>query len=154
MKYILLALSIFSILTACTDDTKVCDLDARTETRARFRRVVNQVERDTTMPGVTLYAIGREDDSLYKAVSTSGMQFPFDRTADSSRYHFQTDDGRPADTLTFRYRRQPHFVSAGCGFATYFTIDTAFSTNHVVTSVVVDNSQVTTANEQNITIYF
>lgn len=154
MKYILLAISIFTILTACDDDTKVCDTDVRTELRLRFIYVKDQRERDTTMPKVTLYALGRVNDSIYRKAGISSMQFPLDRTVDSSRFYFQTDTARIADTLIFRYQRQPHFVSAGCGFATYFALDTVISTNNVVKSVTINNKQVTTANEQNITLNF
>lgn len=155
MRYILLMIGVMITgLIACDDDTKVCDVDVRTELRANFRYVLNNVEKDTTMPGVTLYAFGKEDDSIYARTSTKGLQFSLDRSADSSRFYFQTDSGRVADTLIFRYSRQPSFVSAGCGFATYFTLDTVLHTSNVVQSIQIRNNNVTTGNETHITLHF
>ncbi|GEP94587.1 DUF6452 family protein [Chitinophaga cymbidii] len=154
MRYALLMICALTCLAACDDDTKVCDVDVRTELRANFRYVLNNVEKDTTMPKVTLYAFGKEDDSIYAKNPTSGIQFSLDRTADSSRFYFQTDSTRIADTLIFRYRRQPHFVSAGCGFATYFTLDTIIHTTNVLQSIQVRNHNVTTGNETNLTFHF
>ncbi len=157
MKYYLLLIAVFTAgLIACDDDTKVCDLDTRTEARAIFRYLNpnnNNVEEDTIFPRVTLFALGK--DSIYKKRSgLSGMQFQLDRNTDSARYYFQTDSARVADTLTFRYTRQPHFISAGCGVVMYFNIDTVFSTTHVVQSVSITSKQVTEENENTIILHF
>ena len=102
---------------------------------------------------MALYTLGKES-SYRKQTVLNGLQFTLDRTADSSRYYFQTDSTRIADTLTFRYHRQPHFISAGCGVVMYFNLDTVFSTNNVVTGVQVNKSQVTTGNETHIILLF
>ncbi|RPD39092.1 DUF6452 family protein [Chitinophaga barathri] len=156
MKYFLLIACFVTVLMACDDDTKVCDLDTRTEARARFRWQDpnnNNVEEDTTMPKVTLFALNK--DSIYKKqTGLSGMQFQLDRLTDSSKFYFQTDSTRIADTITFFYTRQPHFISAGCGVVMYFNIDTVYSTQHVIKSLVISSKQVTEENENTIILHF
>jgi hypothetical protein len=156
MKYLLLIACFITALTACDDDTKVCDLDTRTQVRARFRYPNpnnDNIEEDTAFAKLTLFALNK--DSIYKKVpGLSGMQFQLDRQADSSRYYFQTDSARIADTITFRYQRQPHFISAGCGVVMYFNIDTVLSTTHVIKSIAITSKQVTEENENTIILHF
>lgn len=155
MKYLLLIACLLAGLVACDDDTKVCDVDTRTELRARFKyfRDSTDMERDTTFRKVTLYAFGR--DTIYRQQSgLGGMQFSLDRTADSSRFYFQTDSTAVADTLVFHYRRQPHFVSAGCGIVMYYNLDTVATTQNVLKRVQINQSAITTGNETHITLHF
>ncbi len=157
MKYFLLIACFLTALTACDDDTKVCDLDTRTQVRARFRYPNpnnNNIEEDTVLPKVTLRGLDMDSMFYKKQTGLSGMQFQLDRLADSSRFYFQTDSTRIADTITFRYTRQPHFISAGCGVVMYFNIDTVFSTPNVVKSIAITNRQVTEENENTIILHF
>ena len=155
MKYFLLCTLLLAGLVACDDDTKVCDVDTRTELRASFVyfRNANDPQRDTIFPKLTFGALNK--DSIYRRQSgLRGIQFQLDRTADSARYFLQTDSTAVIDTITFRYRRQPHFVSAGCGVVMYFNLDTVFSTQKVIRSVTINQRAITTANEKNVTLHF
>lgn len=155
MKYFLLCTLLLAGLMACDDDTKVCDVDTRTELRAAFVyfRNVNDPQRDTTFPKLTFGAVNK--DSIYRRQpGLRGIQFQLDRTADSARYFLQTDSTAVIDTITFRYRRQPHFVSAGCGVVMYFNLDTVFSTQKLIRSITINQRAITTANEKNVTLHF
>lgn len=154
MKYILLIACILTLFIACSDDTKVCDVDVRTEVRARFRqKLPGEQEKDITLPKVTLFAFNK--DSIYrKQTGLGGVQFSLDRTADSSRFYFQTDSTATADTIIFRYKRQPKFISAGCGVAMTYAIDTILYTKNVIKTIVVKQHIVTTGNETNLTFNF
>lgn len=154
MKYILLIACILTLFTACSDDTKVCDVDVRTEMRARFRyKPPTFAEKDTVLPKVTVYAFGK--DSIYrKQRGLTGMQFALDRLADSARFYFQTDSTAIADTLIFRYKRQPKFISAGCGVIMTYAIDSVVYTRNRIKTLVINQHIVTTGNETNITLNF
>lgn len=152
MRYILVIALLATMLAACDDDTKVCDMDVRTEVRTTFRYTLNDVVKDTTMPEVSFFALGK--DSLYRKQTAAGLQFPLDRNSDSSKFYLKTGADAIADTLIFRYSRRPHFVSAGCGFATYFTIDTVETTAHTIRSVQIINQQVTTTNETHLYLHY
>jgi len=154
MKYILLTACILTLFIACSDDTKVCDVDVRTELRSIFRTQPPGLQmRDTTLPKVTVYAFGK--DSIYrKQRGLNGMQFSLDRLADSARFYFQTDSTAVADTLIFRYKRQPKFISAGCGVILTYSIDTVLYTKNKIKTLVVNQHIVTTGNETNLTLIF
>lgn len=156
MKYLFLILGCAATLAACDDDTKVCDQNTRTTCNFRYRwanpQNNNQIE-DTVLPAVTVFGLDK-DSLIRKATGLSGMQLPLDLGNDTSRFYFQSAADAKADTLTIAYRRQPHFVSAGCGVAMYFTIDSAWSTEHVVKSVQLNAQNITTINEIHIILNF
>jgi hypothetical protein len=162
MKYILLIACILTLFIACNDDTEVCDVDVRTETRVRFRtKPPGLQERDTTLPSVTLFAVGK--DSIYrKQKGLNGMQFALDRLSDSARFYFRTDDTSAipdavSDVLVFYYKRQPKFISAGCGIIMTYAIDSVKYTaaaGKPIKALVVNQHIVTTGNETNITLTF
>lgn len=156
MKYLFLFLCCIAALSACDDDTKVCDQDTRTSANIRFRYPVpgNPTQnKDTVLPKVTVFALNK-DSLIRKRTGLSGMQLPLDLHNDTSRFYFQTDSTAKADTLTFAYKRQPHFVSAGCGVVMYFNIDSAWSTKNVVKSVQLNAKNITTINEIHIILHF
>ncbi len=156
MKYLLLLLCCAAVFTACDDDTKVCDQDTRTSCNFRFRwknpNANNQVE-DTVLPKVTVYGLDK-DSLIKKQTGLSGMQLPLDMHFDTSRFYFQTDSAVVADTITIAYKRQPHFVSAGCGVAMYYNIASASATNHKIKSVELNAQNITTINEIHIILNF
>lgn len=154
MKHILLIACILTLFIACSDDTKVCDVDVRTEVRARFRqKLPGEQEKDLTLPKVTLLAFNK--DTIYtRQTGLSGIQFSLDRTADSSRFYFQTDSTAVADTIIFRYKRQPKFISAGCGVVMTYAIDSVVYTKNVIKAIVIKQHIVTTGNETNLLFNF
>lgn len=156
MKYLILLLCCITALASCDDDTKICDQDTRTFANLRFRYPNpnnNNIEKDTALPKVTVFALNK-DSLIKKRVGITGLQLPLDLGNDTSRFYFQTDSARVADTLTFAYKRQPHFVSAGCGVVMYFNIDSAWSTNHIIKSVQLSVKNITTINETHIILHF
>lgn len=156
MKYFLLIAGLLLAgLTACDDDTKVCDTDTRTELRVAFAyfRDSTDLERDTVFPKVTFGALNK--DTIYRRQpSLTGLQFQLDRVADSSRFYLQTDSTAAIDTITFRYSRQPKFVSAGCGVVMHYHLDTVFSTRRVIRRIQINQPAITTVNEKNVTLHF
>lgn len=156
MKYLILFLCCFTALAACDDDTKVCNTDTRTFANIRFRYPNpnnNNVIKDTVLPKVTILGLGK--DTLIKfRTGLSGIQLPLDLNNDTSRFYFQTDSLKIADTITFAYKRQPHFVSAGCGVVMYFNIDSTWSTKNVIKSVQLNVKNITTINETHIILHF
>ena len=157
MKYILLTACILTLFIACTDDTKLCDVDTRTEVRVRFRtKRPGFQEKDTTATNLILFAIGK--DNIYdRQKSLSGMQFSLDRLSDQASYYFQPDADSvgKAATITFYYKRQPKFVSAGCGIIMTYAIDSVkyIQPDRVaIKALVVNQHIVTTGNETNLSI--
>lgn len=157
MKYILLIACILTLFVACSDDTKVCDVDTRTEVRVRFRtKRPGFQEKDTVATNLILYAVGK--DNIYQGVKgLGGMQFSLDRLSDQASFFFQpdVDSVGKAATITFYYKRQPKFVSAGCGIIMTYAIDSVkYSQPNrlAIQALVVNQHIVTTGNETNLSI--
>jgi hypothetical protein len=155
-QFIALAVIALVAVMACSDETKVCDQASATDMRIRFKRDSAGITRDTTMPAVTLYALNM--DSIYRKQAVQSVFLSLSPVADSSRFYLKVDSlpGTQPDTLTFRYSRRPHFVSPGCGFSTFFTLDTVISTRHTIQSFIINQSEITsTLNDTaHITLYF
>jgi hypothetical protein len=149
---ILLVALVPVMMMACENETKVCDQTLRTDTRVLFKYDSLNVVRDTIMPAVVLYALGR--DTFYNKVPLGQLFLPLAPTMDSSRFYLLGNAGLVADTLTFRYKRTPHFVSAGCGFATFFSLDTVLTTHNSVDSLQIIQKEVTTSNDTHIILHF
>lgn len=156
-QFIVLAVVALVAVVACSDETKVCDQASATDMRIRFKRDSAGITRDTIMPAVTLYALNK--DSIYRKQAVSSVFLSLSPVADSSRFYLKIDTLLPntaADTLTFRYTRRPHFISPGCGFSTFFSLDTVISTRHTIQSFIINQSEITsTLNDTaHITLYF
>ncbi|WP_143304607.1 DUF6452 family protein [Chitinophaga vietnamensis] len=149
---ILLSVALLAGFIACENETKVCDQTLRTDTHIVFRRDSLGKVWDTTMPKVTTLALNR--DTILKVQRTSAIFLPLSPIADTARFVVKVDSALVADTLTFRYKRQPHFISPGCGFGTYFMLDTVISTRHTVDSVQILQKSVTSSNDTHLYLYF
>jgi hypothetical protein len=154
----LIVLAVVALVTvmACSDETSVCDQAFATDTRVRFKRDSSGIIRDTTMPAVTLYALNM--DTVYGKQAVSSVFLSLSPVLDSSRFYLKVDSlaTTDADTITFRYRRAPHFISPGCGFSTYFTLDTVISTRNTIQSLIINQREITSSlnDTAHITLYF
>ncbi|GAA0526853.1 hypothetical protein GCM10009415_05190 [Chitinophaga japonensis] len=142
-------------MVGCDDETKVCDQALTTDTHIRFLRDSAGITRDTTMTQVTLYALTIKD-SIYRKQAVSNIFLPLSPVADSSRFYLKVDSISTPDTLTFRYSREPHFISPGCGFSTFFTLDTVISTTNTIRSLIINQRAITSSinDTAHITLYF
>lgn len=160
---LLAGISVF--VWACEDQTKVCDQTLRSDFKMNFRTYDTALHdnKDTALPKVTLHALNMPD--IYDGVVIGGLNqteargityvtLPLDPQRDSTRFYIRADSTAKADTITLRYTRNPHFVSAGCGFTTFYSLDTVFSTNHSIDSLFLIVKQVTTTNDTHVTLYY
>ncbi|WPQ63713.1 DUF6452 family protein [Chitinophaga sancti] len=156
MKYIsgIIALLLIAVFAACEDETKTCDQTLLADLGINFKKdsLDGYINKDTTWPKVTVCALDK--DTLISQQARSSVYFELDPLHDTCRYYLKLDSAAVADTLTFRYTRTPHFVSAGCGFATFSTLDTVITTYHTIDSLHINNREVTSDNTTNISLFF
>ena len=154
MKYGLIAILLLSVFAACQDETKTCDQTLKADVGMNFKKdtLDNYIIKDTIWPKVTLYAIGR--DTVVGNQPRSSVFMSLSPLADTTQFYLKLDSTKIADTLTFRYTRKPNFVSAGCGFATFFTIDTVITTYHTIDSLSINSKEVNSTNDTQVSLYF
>lgn len=153
---ILLTCILLTAIAACENETKTCDQTLSVGMHAHFVRDTAGKVRDTVMPKVTAWAIdnGVNRDSLYKKQPLKDIILPLSPIADSSIFFLRVDSTLTPDTLTFRYTRTKHFISPGCGFGTYFNLDTVVTTRHTIDSVIINLKAVTNSNDTHLTLFF
>lgn len=156
MKYIsgIIAILLIFVFAACEDETKNCDQTLISDMGMNFKKDTLQgfLVKDTTWPKVTFYALGK--DTIVSRQPRNSLFFSLDPLADSSRFYLQLDSIAVPDTLTFRYQRKPSFVSPGCGFATFFTLDTVICTFNTIDSVHINNREISSSNDTHISLFF
>ncbi|QHS61156.1 DUF6452 family protein [Chitinophaga agri] len=157
MKYIsgIIAILFLSVFAACEDETKTCDQTLISDLGMNFKKdtLNGYLVKDTTWPKVTFYAIGN-DSVLVKRQPRNSIFTALDPANDTCRFYLQLDSIATPDTLTFRYKRKPSFVSAGCGFATFFTLDTVITTHNTIDSLHINNKEVNSTNDTHISLFF
>jgi len=153
MKYIFLIL-LLTAFAACEDETKTCDQTLLADLGINFKKDTLRGFHiiDTTWPKVTLMALGK--DTILKNVPRSSVFISLSPKADVSQFYLKLDSTKTPDTLTFHYTRKPSFVSAGCGFATFFTLDSVISTYHTIDSIHINNKEVNSSNDTHLSLFF
>jgi hypothetical protein len=102
-----------------------------------------------------MFGIGREDSLLADSTAMSRIYVPLNQNADSTGFFLQPDStSHHGDTIILHYKRSLQFVSSGCGFTTFYTIDTVYSTYHYIDSISVANNKIITTNATNLKIYY
>ncbi|WP_133177559.1 DUF6452 family protein [Chitinophaga parva] len=153
--YILL-LPVF--LWACEDQTKVCDQTVRSDFKMSFlhHNTFKNLDQDTALPAVTIKALDK--DVIYEprqSVNLTYVSLTLDPLHDTSKFFILPDTiASRSDTITLIYSREPHFVSAGCGFTTYYSLKSVTSTNHSIDSLHILQPKITTTNDTHVTLYF
>lgn len=139
-------------MAACENETKVCDQTLRADAHVEFRRDSAGFVWDSTFRAVTTLALDK--DTLLKNVRTNNVYFTLDPMHDSSRFMLRIDSLVGKDTLTFRYKRTPMFISPGCGFGTTFQLDTVIATRHLIDSVIITRKSVVNSNDTHVQLFF
>ncbi len=103
---------------------------------------------------LTLYGINHEINKLYnKAQGVQPALFPLDNSSDNSVFIIRING--TSDTIGFTYSNRPHFISKECGYAMFYNLaDTPYYTRHAIRKIYVASRNITTANEENIRIFY
>jgi hypothetical protein len=153
MRYILLIL-LLAAFAACEDETKTCDQTLLADLGINFKKdtLNGFLVKDTLWPKVTLMALGK--DTILSNVARSSVFISLSPKSDTSQFYLKLDSTKTPDTLTFYYTRKPSFVSAGCGFATFFTLNSVVSTYHTIDSIHINNKEVNSSNDTHLSLFF
>jgi hypothetical protein len=148
-------LSLVMGLLVCCEDYKDCNSPVETSLGIRFYRQTHDTDQDTTLPGLTVYGIGRADSLLADTLPASSLFVPLRQDMDTTAFFLKPDSTRhTGDTLTLAYTRTLHFISSGCGFTTYYQLDTVYSTRHFIDSLAVPQKKIVTTHATNVKLYY
>jgi Family of unknown function (DUF6452) len=143
-----------TILFSCNNDIQICEVPTLVQSGIGFYHAVDSTDiTDTLLPQLSIVGIGAAD-TLYNQTEAYSVTLPLNQNADSSRFIIFPDTTSIGDTVTLRYNRQPNFLSPGCGFVTFFTIDTVIATTHHIDSAVIENKSITNNYVENVKLYY
>lgn len=114
---------------------------------------LTSTEKATAPDSLTLYGMNMDTNRIYnKDAGVRLALLPLNDSASSCAFVMKING--IYDTVTFEYTSYPHLLSKECGYTFYHTIERALYTRHLIDTIMVRKSTVTTLNEENIRIYY
>lgn len=109
-----------------------------------------------TLDSATVYGIGAPGDSLLAdgERNLSEICLPFNLDADESRFVVRDDRSGIADTIAFRYTKDPWFESASCGVVYIYNVESVSHTSHMIDSVKCKDMRIDNMPGAPISVYF
>ncbi len=148
-KIILLFATLLLLFSGCSQSPR-CLEETDVFLHARFLTLDEGQDKDTTLPEMQIYGLGREDSLLVDG-NAGKIDLPLNAHYDSCAFVFV--HGSMTDTLTFRYSRSTRLLSFECGFIAEFDKLKVHYTTHFLDSLSVVNDFVTNTDDENIKIY-
>jgi hypothetical protein len=145
--FLVLMIAVCSAQYSCTPGA--CFEETNAYLKATFYS--NATKEKLTPESLTLFGLNKSD-TIYK--KKSGVQpalFPLD--ASSGSCIFIIGINNVTDTLHIFYSSYPHLVSKECGYTFYHRLDTAYTTGNAF-YIYKNSDNITTANEENIRIFY
>lgn len=125
------------------------------ETNAFLKATFYDKTSDKATPPDSLTLFGIDMDSLMLYDREKGVKpalFPLDASSDVCSFVIIINN--IADTIQFRYTTYPHLLSVECGYTFYHNIDTLYYTKNNIDHIYISKKNITTANEENIRIFY
>lgn len=126
------------------------------ETEAKVKIYFYDIDKKLQTPdSITVFGLqGIDSVNIYKkAVKVQPALLPLNAATDNCTFIIKIN--AITDTLRFNYSSFPHLVSKECGYTFYhhLDMDPTYS-SHGIKSINLVNANITTINEENISIYY
>ncbi len=136
-----------TVITSCTPGA--CFEETNAYLKATFYN--NTSKEKTTPETLTLFGLNKTDTIYYKKSGIQPAQFPLDASSGSCTFIITINN--VTDTMHFFYSSYPHLISKECGYTFYHQLDTAYTTGNAF-YIYKSSNNITTANEENIRIFY
>jgi len=136
-------------LVSCTPESCLEKTDANI--KAPF--YLNTAKTSKAPDSLTVYGLNTGQLKIYNsAKNVTRAELPLNPVQKSCGFVLKIN-GTP-DTISMFYNSYPHLISIECGYTYYFTIDSVIYSHNLIDTVIIRNPFVTTADEENIRIYY
>ena len=142
---ILAALS--GILLSCSPEA--CFEETNAYLKATFYS--NETKEKKTPDSLTVTGIGITEKLYDRREGVQPGLFPLDASGGTCSFEIKIND--VTDTVSFHYTSYPHLISKECGYTFYHRLDTFFCKNESF-YIYLSSDNITTANEENIRIFY
>ncbi len=139
------------IMASCTPEACFEETDAFL--KATFYD--NETKKAEPPDSISLYGLNTEGIRIYsKSENIQPALFPVNASDEECTFVIRING--IDDTISFRYSSYPHLISKECGYTFFHLLDIDYysSTGNIIDTIVFRNRNVTTANEENIRIYY
>lgn len=175
IRYILTLFAIVIFLCHSCDPGEICKDSIEAYANTKFYKSLDGALKDTTFGKFIVRGIQNPDTIPSDTLSNvNALKLPLPQGIDSCMFVFsfavydsvltQINDSTIKlirtithyvdDTIKLKYSRQLYLISADCGFAHLFDLKNISSTNNLIQSVKIVNSEIETSDEENIRILF
>ncbi|HAX93376.1 MAG TPA: hypothetical protein DCY25_05415 [Bacteroidales bacterium] len=141
----LAALSAF--LLSCSPEA--CFEETNAYLKATFYS--NDTKEKKTPDSLSVKGIGIAEKIYDRKEGVQPGLFPLDASGVTCSFEIKIND--VTDTVSFHYTSYPHLISKECGYTFYHRLDTFFCKNESF-YIYLSSDNITTANEENIRIFY
>jgi len=143
------------IISACNQDIHICEEPTDVKLTIGFYHQIDSIQyRDTSLSIAYVQTLHHPPVWLIDSSVEHSISLPLNQLADSSGFIIQPDSVADADTILIYYTRQQKLLSPGCGFVTFFMIDTLRYTTHHIDSASIVNKSVINIHEEHIRLFY
>mgnify|MGYP001590654895 CR=1 FL=1 len=109
-------------------------------------------EEQVAPDSLTVFGLGQTTKIYNKAGNVQPALLPLNASAGSCIYIIRINGLN--DTIQFLYSSYPHLISKECGYTFYHILDLPVYTQNNIDTILIINRSITTANEENIRIFY
>jgi len=136
-----------AVMISCTPEA--CFEETNAYLKATF---YNNTSKVTDTPdSLTLIGLNKTDRIYNKESGVQPALFPLDASSESCTFIIKINN--VTDTIQFIYSSYPHLISKECGYTFYHKLDTFYLSRNAF-YVYKSSNNITTANEENIRIFY
>lgn len=143
-----LLIAVYSaVISSCTPGA--CFEETNAYLKATFYSNISKEKK--TPESLTLFGLNKTDTIYDKKSGVQPALFPLDASSGSCTFIIMINN--VTDTLQIFYSSYPHLISKECGYTFYHRLDTAYTTGNAF-YIYKSSNNITTANEENIRIFY
>ena len=143
-----LLIAVYSaVISSCTPGA--CFEETNAYLKATFYSDISKEKK--TPESLTLFGLNKTDTIYDKKSGVQPALFPLDASSGSCTFIIMINN--VTDTLNIFYSSYPHLISKECGYTFYHRLDTAYTTGNAF-YIYKSSNNITTANEENIRIFY
>lgn len=136
-----------TLMISCTPEA--CFEETNAYLKATF---YNNTSKITDTPdSLTLIGLNKTSRIYNKEPGVQPALFPLDASSDTCTFVIKINN--VTDTIQFIYSSYPHLISKECGYTFFHKLDTFFLSRNAF-YVYKSSNNITTANEENIRIFY
>jgi hypothetical protein len=136
-----------AVMISCTPEA--CFEETNAYMKATF---YNNTSKEKDAPdSLTITGLDKTDKIYYKDPGVQPALFPLDASSGSCTFIIRINN--VTDTIQFIYSSYPHLISKECGYTFFHKLDTFYSSKNAF-YIYKSSNNITTANEENIRIFY